>query len=85
MPNMTDKQRAAARNKVSTSTKSKSPQSTKSKSPQSTKSKMAGPPRLSTADRKTLESILAKGSGSGITDKERDKAQRLLRTKGIKK
>jgi hypothetical protein len=74
---MTDKQRAAARNKVSTSTKSKSPQSTKSK--------MAGPPRLSTADRKTLESILAKGSGSGITDKERDKAQRLLRTKGIKK
>jgi hypothetical protein len=78
MSDMTDKQRAAAARK-------KAVASTKSTAPRSTKHQMAGPPRLSAADQKTLKRILAQGSGSGMTDKQMEQAKKLLRTKGIKK
>tara|TARA_R110001632_G_scaffold32657_2_gene84356 strand:+ start:185 stop:403 length:219 start_codon:yes stop_codon:yes gene_type:complete len=67
---MTDKQRAAA--------KKKAVASTKSTAPRSTKHQMAGPPRLSAADRKTLERLLSQGSGSGMTDKQMAQAKKLL-------
>ena len=69
----------------STKSKAANMKSTKDMQPMSTKRKMAGPPRLSTADQKTLKAILAKGAGSDITDKQRELAKKLLRKKGVKK
>lgn len=69
----------------STKSKAATMKSTKDKQPMSTKRKMAGPPRLSAADQKTLKRILSQGGGSGITDKQMEQAKKLLRTKGIKK